>query len=219
MTRQRGKENKLDQIVTDANSCHNDTANSLPKIGCKVESQECRDVYGQKLLFHAIQHDSTSLCNEYIIERSPFSIKRWVCLTILFSACALQYEVYNRDISILGLALIFLCIILITKLHSKVKQESLLVIASIGLQFTTTFATGRQASKFIHQCHIKDVVINEGITMHRVLFYLAVLLKDASQPLGIDKVLPLFQHTFPRLDCLEQIYSGIQISLFGNSSM
>lgn len=43
--------------------------------------------------------------------------------------------------------------------------ESLLVIASLGLQLTTTFVTGRKASQFILREDIYDVVINEGIFM------------------------------------------------------
>ncbi|XP_023236417.1 phosphatidylinositol N-acetylglucosaminyltransferase subunit H-like isoform X1 [Centruroides sculpturatus] len=213
-----GQRSKLFSCVVNNGKIQTDTCEDKPRKHSLVTSKECQDIFGQKLLFQAIKHDSTSFCNEYIIERSAFSVRRWVFLTLLFSVLALQYEVYTRDTSLLGIILILLCVILIAKLHLKVKQESLLVITSIGLQFTTTFVTGRQNSKFIHQCHIKDVVINEGITMHRVIFYLAVLLKDASQPLGIGKILPLFQHTFPRLECLEQIYTGIHISLFGNYS-
>lgn len=213
-----GQKNKLLNFVVNNGKIQTDTCESKPSNHSVVTSKECQDIYGQKLLFQAIKHDSMSFCNEYVIERSAFSMRRWVCLTFLFSLIALQYEVYTRDTSLLGIVLVLLCIVLIAKLHLKVKQESLLVMTSIGLQFTTTFATGRQNSKFIHQCHIKDVVINEGITMHRVIFYLAVLLNDASHPLGVGKILPLFQHTFPRLECLEQIYTGIHISLFENYS-
>lgn len=49
--------------------------------------------------------------------------------------------------------------------------ESLLVIASLGLQLTTTFVTGRKASQFILREDISDVIINEGIFMVCTIFY------------------------------------------------
>lgn len=50
----------------------------------------------------------------------------------------------------------------------------MLVIASLGLQLTTTFVTGRKASQFILKEDVIDIVINEGIFM--VLFLLLDIL-------------------------------------------
>jgi len=43
--------------------------------------------------------------------------------------------------------------------------ESLLVVASVGVQLTTTFATGRQTAMFYDITDISGIVINEAVTM------------------------------------------------------
>jgi len=43
--------------------------------------------------------------------------------------------------------------------------ESLLVVASVGVQLTTTFASGRQTAMFYDICDIGGIVINEAVTM------------------------------------------------------
>jgi len=43
--------------------------------------------------------------------------------------------------------------------------ESLLVVASVGVQLTTTFASGRQTAMFYDIADISSIVINEAVTM------------------------------------------------------
>jgi len=43
--------------------------------------------------------------------------------------------------------------------------ESLLVVASVGVQLTTTFASGRQTAMFYDIADIGGIVINEAVTM------------------------------------------------------
>jgi len=43
--------------------------------------------------------------------------------------------------------------------------ESLLVVASVGVQLTTTFASGRQTAVFYDIADISGIVINEAVTM------------------------------------------------------
>jgi hypothetical protein len=52
------------------------------------------------------------------------------------------------------------------------------VVSPVGLQHTTIYASGRRETFFVEKNRVKDVVINEGITMHRVLFYLAIILRS-----------------------------------------
>ena len=55
---------------------------------------------------------------------------------------------------------------LIIYLHFvKVDQESLLVIGSLGIQVTSSYASGRESTTFIEMGQVKDVVINEAIHM------------------------------------------------------
>lgn len=183
----------------------------------RIVKKESEDVFGNNLTFYTVSHGLSADCKEYIVAKEAFSFKRWILFMTMFSLLAFYCELYNRDVSILGAIFLFLCFVLIVKLHLKVKEESLLVMASLGLQFTTTFVTGRRASQFIDQQNIQDVVLSEGIMMHRVLYYLAVLLKDANEQFGISTIVPLFQNTFPRLNCLEEIYNGVQMCLFVKS--
>ena len=48
-----------------------------------------------------------------------------------------------------------------------IPSESLLVMSSLGVQLTTTFATGRTKSTFFDITEVKDIIINEAVTMVR----------------------------------------------------
>lgn len=62
---------------------------------------------------------------------------------------------------------IFITLIgLIIYLHFvKIDQESLLVIGSLGIQVTSSYASGKESTIFIEMGQVKDVVINEAIHM------------------------------------------------------
>lgn len=47
----------------------------------------------------------------------------------------------------------------------KVDHESLLVIGSLGIQVSSSYASGRETTRFIEMSKIKDIVINEAIYM------------------------------------------------------
>lgn len=47
----------------------------------------------------------------------------------------------------------------------KVDHESLLVIGSLGIQLSSSYASGRETTTFIEMSKIKDIVINEAIYM------------------------------------------------------
>ncbi|KFP73767.1 Phosphatidylinositol N-acetylglucosaminyltransferase subunit H, partial [Acanthisitta chloris] len=100
-------------------------------------------------------------------------------------------------------AAIFITLIgLIIYLHFvKIDQESLLVIGSLGIKESTTF---------IEMGQVKDVVINEAIHMQKVIYYLCILLQDPEDPQGVSEVVPLFQSSKPRLDCLIEVYKSCQ---------
>ncbi|XP_023784075.1 phosphatidylinositol N-acetylglucosaminyltransferase subunit H isoform X2 [Cyanistes caeruleus] len=97
-------------------------------------------------------------------------------------------------------AAIFITLIgLIIYLHFvKIDQESLLVIGSLGIQVTSSYASGKESTTFIEMGQVKDVVINEAIHM------------DPEDPQGVSEVVPLFQSSQPRLDCLIEVYKSCQ---------
>lgn len=105
-------------------------------------------------------------------------------------------SLFLQDSILMSIVAGCLLLILIFKWHMKVKQgemlnqgkhrfcgnltcwsreircvlcfpESLLVMTSLGVQLTTTFATGRTTSTFFDVAEVKDIIVNEGITMVR----------------------------------------------------
>lgn len=54
--------------------------------------------------------------------------------------------------------------------------------------------------QFLDTARIRAIIINEGITMHRVVFYLAFIVE------GSDKMVVAFENLKPRLDTLVKIY-------------
>lgn len=102
-------------------------------------------------------------------------------------------------------------VILVIRMLFSVQQEKLLVIVPVGIQFTTIFLTGRKSVIFIPWHVIKDFLIVEIITGQRVLFYLAVLMTRSEKSVSTNEELfVLFQHTRPRLQCLENMYRNLQ---------
>ncbi|KGL75591.1 Phosphatidylinositol N-acetylglucosaminyltransferase subunit H, partial [Tinamus guttatus] len=104
-------------------------------------------------------------------------------------------------------AAIFITLIgLIVYLHFvKVDQESLLIIGS-----PPSYASGKESTTFIEMSQVKDVVINEAIHMQKVIYYLCILIRDPQDPQGVSEVVPLFQSSKPRLDCLVEVYKSCQ---------
>lgn len=69
--------------------------------------------------------------------------------------------------SIILSAAIFITIIgLLGYLHFvKIDQETLLIIDSLGIQMTSSYASGKESTTFIEMDKVKDVIINEAIYM------------------------------------------------------
>lgn len=47
----------------------------------------------------------------------------------------------------------------------KVDHETLLIVGSLGVQLSSTYASGRESTTFIEMNKIKDIVINEAVYM------------------------------------------------------
>lgn len=202
----------MDLLTIARSSCKTGISevNQRVSLDAKAQPQSkgyCHNVNGEPLEFRSISH-SPSLGCEYIFTHRQFHTKRWMVLTTFFLSCFLHYGLHTTDVDFLGVSFVVLLTLLVVKLHRRVKQESLLVMRSLGLQTTTTFVTGRRVSKFINKEFIEDVVISEAISVQSVIFYLAILLRkvDSNTPC----LIPLFHRTLPRLDELRTVYRGIQ---------
>lgn len=64
-------------------------------------------------------------------------------------------------------AAIFITILgLLGYLHFvKIDQETLLIIDSLGIQMTSSYASGKESTTFIEMNKVKDIIINEAIYM------------------------------------------------------
>ncbi|XP_037083128.1 phosphatidylinositol N-acetylglucosaminyltransferase subunit H-like [Pollicipes pollicipes] len=144
---------------------------------------------------------------EYEVSGAPFSVSLWLNLTALIAALLFWLGLHTLDDRLLVALLVGLTAALLAKLHLKVKRETLLVESSLGVQLTTTFASGRRSSLFIRRGRLSDVVIAEALTMHRVVAYLAIVLRHP------PRLVPLFRHTWPRVAQLRDVYRGIQLIL------
>ena len=151
--------------------------------------------------------DGQAVYGEYTISQEPLKLTRWFILSSIISGILFHMNFHQSNILFLIVLILSLSIALLVKLHWKVTKESLVVVSSLGLQFSTTFATGWSESHFIAKESIHDIVISEAISVCQVVFYLAVLLNEAGE---VDSgVYPLFLKSSPRLDCLKRIYIDI----------
>ena len=55
--------------------------------------------------------------------------------------------------------------------------ERILCVRNVGVQVKTRYLTGRLRSQFIDCSKISDIIINEGINMLQVKFYLAIIVE------------------------------------------
>lgn len=75
-----------------------------------------------------------------------------------------------QNTAVLSAAIIITLVGMILHIHFvKVDHESLLVIGSLGIQVSASYASGRETTEFIEMNKIKDIVINEAIYMVRPL--------------------------------------------------
>ncbi|XP_072720306.1 phosphatidylinositol N-acetylglucosaminyltransferase subunit H isoform X2 [Mycteria americana] len=54
------------------------------------------------------------------------------------------------------------------------------------------------------------LVIGSLGIQQKVIYYLCILLQDPGDPQGVSEVVPLFQSSKPRLDCLIEVYKSCQ---------
>lgn len=52
----------------------------------------------------------------------------------------------------------------------KVDHETLLIIGSLGIQLSSSYASGRESTTFIEMSKLKDIVINEAVYMVNKVF-------------------------------------------------
>ena len=66
--------------------------------------------------------------------------------------------------------------------------ETLLAVRDLGVQINTHYANGKVSSRFISRAKIADVIINEAITMQKVVVYLAIVVLDEDRTVVVFRV-------------------------------
>ena len=64
-------------------------------------------------------------------------------------------------------------------------EESLLVTQKLGVQIERVYFSGRRSYEFVDIDTIEDVIINEGITRCKIVYYMAFLLSTKDDPLVV----------------------------------
>ncbi|XP_005094401.1 phosphatidylinositol N-acetylglucosaminyltransferase subunit H [Aplysia californica] len=151
--------------------------------------------------------------SEFIVSHP--SIKSKTVFGILLSLTLLasfSMGLHLLDKNILASTTLVLFSSLVVRMYLKITTEKVLFLPSLGVQVETTYFLGHTVTYFIDISHIKDIVINEAITMHSVMYYLVVLRKE-EQSDNIQQLYPLFSHSWPRLTDLKQVYRAAQEKL------
>uniref|UniRef100_A0A3P9PE53 Phosphatidylinositol glycan anchor biosynthesis, class H n=1 Tax=Poecilia reticulata TaxID=8081 RepID=A0A3P9PE53_POERE len=148
----------------------------------------------------------SSFCREFTVSSPKMSIGKVMVYTCSVWLLAYAVFFFTENTAVLSSAILITLTGMMLHIHFvKVDHESLLVIGSLGIQVSSNYASGREVTTFIEMSRIKDIVINEAI-----IYYLCVLLKEPSEPNVVSSVVPLFQSSKPRLNCLAKVYKSCQ---------
>ncbi|KAM8781584.1 phosphatidylinositol N-acetylglucosaminyltransferase subunit H isoform 2-T2 [Rhynchonycteris naso] len=172
------------------------------------EEMSFSDIYGGRL---ALQRRCYSpSCREFCLSCPRLSLRSLTSVTCTVWLVAYGLFTLCENSMILSAAIFITLLGLLAYLHFvKIDQETLLIIDSLGIQMTSSYASGKESTTFIEMGDVKDVIINEAIYM-KVIYYLCILLNDPLEPHRISQVVPVFQSAKPRLDCLIEVYRSCQ---------
>ncbi|XP_061603048.1 phosphatidylinositol N-acetylglucosaminyltransferase subunit H [Cololabis saira] len=174
-----------------------------------MEDEAFINVSGKPITMDCQKH--SSFCREFTVSSPKVSIGKVMVFTCSVWLVAYAIFFFTENTAVLSSAILITLVGMMLHIHLvKVDHESLLIIGSLGIQLSSSYASGREITTFIEMSKIKDVVINEAVYMHQIIYYLCVLLKDPSEPSAVSSVVPLFQSSKPRLNCLTKVYKSCQ---------
>ncbi|KAK2856398.1 hypothetical protein Q5P01_005133 [Channa striata] len=174
-----------------------------------MEDEAFTDINGKGISLDCQSH--SSFCREFTVHSPKVSIGKVIVYTCCVWLSAYAVFFFTQNTAVLSSAIVITLVSMMLYIHFvKVDHESLLIIGSLGIQVSSSYASGRETTTFIEMNKIKDIVINEAIYLHRIVYYLCVLLKDPLEPNAVSSVVPLFQSSKPRLNCLEGAATHLQ---------
>ncbi|XP_017310984.1 phosphatidylinositol N-acetylglucosaminyltransferase subunit H [Ictalurus punctatus] len=174
-----------------------------------AEKEEFTDISGKTIKLSCQNY--SPFCREFTISSAKLSLGRVMAFTCTVWLLAYTAFYLTQNTAVLSGAIFVTLSGMLLHIHFvKVDHETLLVVGSLGVQLSAAYASGRESTTFIEMSRIKDIVINEAIHMQTVIYYLCILLKDPAEPDGVSSVVPLFQSSKPRLNCLVRVYRSCQ---------
>lgn len=107
---------------------------------------------------------------------------------------------------------VLLSLVCVKLSYVNISEESVLVVKDLGIQFTRCGIFGQKTKQFIEQHRVVDVIINEVITMHQVVFYLMLLISSDTEDNTLEnqQLVPLFTSSMPCLETIKPIYHGMK---------
>eukprot|EP00741_Cyanophora_paradoxa_P011254 tig00020554_g10873.t1 len=90
----------------------------------------------------------------------------------------------------------------------SVRSERLVVVPGVGVQLETRYGCGLTTSAFLDGDAVDDAVIVEGVSLFSVRFYLAFLVRGASE------MAVAFPNLLPRLHVLQPTLRETRAALF-----
>ncbi|KAF3849706.1 hypothetical protein F7725_019425, partial [Dissostichus mawsoni] len=162
-----------------------------------MEDETFTDISGKAISLSCQDH--SSLCKEFVVSVPKVSIGKVMVYTCCVWLLAYAVFFFTENTAVLSSAIFITLVGMMLHIHFvKVDHETLLFIGSLGIQLSSSYASGRETTTFIEMGKIKDIVINEAIYMvrtflqpmwvyalarrHQIIYYLCVLLKDPSEP-------------------------------------
>ncbi|XP_072842228.2 phosphatidylinositol N-acetylglucosaminyltransferase subunit H [Pogona vitticeps] len=174
-----------------------------------AEEEGYLTVSGERITLQRRHHSAS--CREFQVRCPRLQLRSLSAVTCTVWLVAYGLFVVSQNNVVLSAAIFITLIGLLLYLHFvKIDHESLLIVGSLGIQMTSSYASGKESTTFIEMNQVKDVVINEAIYMQKVIYYLCILLQDPVEPHVVSEVVLLFQSSKPRLNCLVEVYKSCQ---------
>uniref|UniRef100_A0A0P4WBV5 Phosphatidylinositol N-acetylglucosaminyltransferase subunit H conserved domain-containing protein n=1 Tax=Scylla olivacea TaxID=85551 RepID=A0A0P4WBV5_SCYOL len=174
-------------------------------------SMTFKSVHGEEIFVDVRlkQHSNNKRAVEVNVSGGRIQFLPWIRYTLILTVMAFVIQFHTLHVGWLCTAVLMQLATLMYRIHGKIVSETLLVVAGLGIQTTATFYMGKQHTRFIPWGSVVDIIIAETISMQRVLFYMALLVKEETA-VPHQELIPLFLNTWPRLPCLQYIYSACQ---------
>ncbi|XP_032963812.1 phosphatidylinositol N-acetylglucosaminyltransferase subunit H isoform X4 [Rhinolophus ferrumequinum] len=158
--------------------------------------QSFSDICGGRLALQRRYYSPS--CREFCLSSPRLSLRSLTVVTSTVWLAAYGLFTVCENSVVLSAAIFITLLGLLGYLHFvKIDQETLLIIDSLGIQMTSSYASGKESTTFIEMDK-------------KVIYYLCILLKDPVEPHEISQVVPVFQSAKPRLDCLIEVYRSCQ---------